>query len=215
VTIAGTLATTVIAAPASRLVLAPAAATRTAGAALTFTVTAQDSYGNTDLVYTGTVHFTSSDTAPEVVLPADSTLTNGQGTFSATLVRAGLQTITGADTATATIAGSLTVNVRPASAAVLILSAPASTTVAQPFEVRVTLRDRFGNVATGYRGTVHFTSGDLLAKLPANYTFKQGDAGTHVFSVTLVTPPSQTITATDTANASLAASSGPIAVGLF
>jgi len=212
-TIAGTLATTVIAAPANRLVLAPATATRTAGVALTFTVTAQDPYGNRDLAYAGTVHFTSTDTAPGVVLPADSTLTNGQRTFSATLVRTGLQIITGADTATATIAGSLTVNVRPASAAVLILSAPASTTVAHPFEVRVTLRDRFGNVATGYGGTVHFTSGDLLANLPANYTFKQGDAD--VFSVTLVTPPSQTITVTDTANASLAASSGPIAVGLF
>ena len=37
--------------------------------------------------YTGTVHFTSSDGA--AVLPANSTLTNGVGTFSVTLKTAG------------------------------------------------------------------------------------------------------------------------------
>ena len=53
--------------------------------------------------YTGTVHFTSSDGA--AVLPANSTLTNGVGTFSATLKTAGAQTIAATDTVTATITG--------------------------------------------------------------------------------------------------------------
>ena len=53
--------------------------------------------------YTGTVHFTSSDT--QAVLPANSTLTNGTGTFSVTLKTAGAQTITATDTVTATITG--------------------------------------------------------------------------------------------------------------
>ncbi len=47
-------------------------------------------------------------------------------------------------------------------------------------------------------GTAHFTSSDIQAVLPANYTFTGVDAGVHVFSVTLKTAGSQSITATDT-----------------
>jgi hypothetical protein len=67
----------------------------------------------------------------------------------------------------------------------------------------------------GYTGTVHFTSSDLLAQLPANYTFSGADSGSHNFSVTLTTPLSETITVTDTANAQLTATSAPIAVNLL
>jgi adhesin/invasin len=81
------------------------------------------------------------------------------------------------------------------------------------FSLKVTLTDQYGNVATGYTGTVHFTGSDpawqlgVVASAPANYTFTAADAGVHTFTVTLVTPPSQTITVTDTANASLTATS--------
>jgi len=53
---------------------------------------------------------------------------------------------------------------------------------------------------------VQFTTSDLLATLPANYAFSATDNGAHTFSVTLVTPPSQSLTVTDTATASLTAS---------
>jgi hypothetical protein len=58
-------------------------------------------------------------------------------------------------------------------------------------------------VATGYSGTVHFTSSDGAANLPANYTFTGADAGTHTFTVTLRTAGGQTVTATDTVNATI------------
>ena len=58
-------------------------------------------------------------------------------------------------------------------------------------------------MTTGYTGTVHFTSSDGSAVLPANYTFTAGDAGTHVFSVTLKTAGTQSITATDTVTGSI------------
>lgn len=208
-----TVSLTVNAAPANHLEVTTTA-TPTAGAAFSLTVTARDQFGNLDRAYAGTVHFTSSYMGSGVVLPPDSKLMDGQGTFPVTLVNAGSQTITARDTATATVAGSLTVNVRPGSAAVLTLSTPATATMNQPVDVRVTVSDRFGNVATGYTGTVHFTSGDLLAGLPANYAFRKSDSGVHIFSATLRTPPSQTITVTDTVKASLAATSQPIAVGL-
>src|SRR5262249_2443285 len=72
--------------------------------------------------------------------------------------------------------------------------------------VTVTAYDAYGNIATGYRGTVHFTSTDSQAVLPANYTYAAADAGAHTFSVTLSTPGSQSITATDTTTSSITGS---------
>jgi len=54
--------------------------------------------------------------------------------------------------------------------------------------VTVTAKDAYGNVATGYLGTVHFTSTDANAVLPANYKFTAANAGTHTFSVTSRAP---------------------------
>jgi hypothetical protein len=67
----------------------------TAGQPFTFTVTAENGSGQTVTTYSGTVSFTSSDTAAS--LPPGSTLTNGVGTFTVTLNTAGLQTITATD----------------------------------------------------------------------------------------------------------------------
>src|SRR5438094_177877 len=203
-TIIGTLGLTVRAAPASGLALA-STATPTAGRSFSFTVSAQDQFGNTDTAYAGTVHFASSDSSAGVVLPADSTLTNGQGAFSATLIKAGSQTITGTDKVTATITGTLGLTIRAANAASLVLDAPGGAKAGQAFNVTVTLKDQYGNVATGYRGTVHFATSDPLptVALPADYTFTAADGGVRGFQVRLWTPPSQTVSATDTANASL------------
>jgi hypothetical protein len=76
----------------------------------------------------------------------------------------------------------------------------------------VTAKDPFGNTATGYVGTVHFTSSDPAAVLPGDFVFQSGDAGTHVFSVTLKTAGTRSVTATDTANSSIAGSQSAIRV---
>src|SRR5205085_4879994 len=62
----------------------------------------------------------------------------------------------------------------------------------------VTAKDAFGNLATGYVGTVHFTSTDAQAALPANYAYTPADAGVHSFTATLKTAGTQSITAADT-----------------
>ena len=80
-----------------------APSTTTAGAAFTVTVTALDAKGATATGYAGTVHFTSSD--PQAGLPADATLTNGAGTFSAALNTSGPQTITATDTLSSAVTG--------------------------------------------------------------------------------------------------------------
>ncbi len=99
-------------------VTAPANAT--SGTAFNVTVTALTATNATATGYTGTVHFTSSDGA--AVLPANSTLTNGVGTFQATLNTVGNQTITATDTVTMTITGaSGTINVSTAATEQLIV----------------------------------------------------------------------------------------------
>ena len=66
--------------------------------------------------------------------------------------------------------------------------------------VTVTAKDANGNTATSYGGTVHVTSSDAAAILPANATLTNGVGS---FSVTLKTPGLHTITATDTATSTI------------
>jgi hypothetical protein len=185
-----------------------APATVTAGAAFSITVTAVDVFNNLATGYNGTVHFTSTDGA--ATLPADATLTNGVGTFSATLKTAGNQTITATDTVTSSITGtSNTIAVGPAAATHFSVTAPATATAGTAFSVKVTALDQFNNTATGYSGTVHFTSSDGAATLPANATLTSGVGS---FSATLRTTGNQTITATDTVTASITGTSNTIVV---
>jgi len=185
-----------------------APATATAGSAFSFTVTALDASNATDTGYLGTVHFTSTDGL--VSLPADTTLTNGVGTFSATLKTAGNQTITAKDTSTPSITGtSNTIVVASAPATHFTISAPASATSGSAFSFTVTALDQFNNTAASYSGTVHFTSNDGLASLPADTTLTNG-AGT--FSATLRTAGGRTITATDTGTPSITGTSSLVTV---
>ena len=215
-TITGTSAAiTVNPAAAATLSLTGTPASVTAGGSASVTVTAKDAFGNVATGYTGIAHFTSTDGA--AVLPGDYTFVAGDsGThaFSATLKTAGSQTLTATDTVTGSINGtSAVIGVNPAAATILSLTGtPASVTAGTPASVTVTAKDAFGNVATGYTGTVHFTSTDGAATLPANYTFTGGDAGVHAFSATLQTTGSRTVTATDTVTATITGTSAAITV---
>ena len=189
------------------VVVAPASAT--AGTAVNFAVTAEDQFDNTIAGYAGVVHFTSSDSV--ATLPANTTLSNGTGTFSATFKTAGSQTITATDTVTVSITGvSGGVTVSAGAATHFAVSAPASATSGTAVSFTVTAFDQFNNTAKGYSGTVHFTSSDGQAILPANSSLTNG-AGT--FSATLKTAGSQTITATDTVTNTITGSSAAISLG--
>jgi hypothetical protein len=218
-----------IAGTQSGIVVNPAAATtlsvgglttpRTAGAAGTITVTAKDAYGNTATAYTGTVHFTSTDA--QAGLPANYTFTvadAGTHVFSAnvTLKTAGTQSVTATDTVTASLHGSQTgIVVTAAALSKLVVSGMTTPrTAGTTGSIRVTATDTYGNRISSYLGTVHFTSSDAQAGLPANYTFTVADAGTHVFSanVILKTVGTQSVTATDTVTASIKGSQTNIVV---
>ena len=218
--IEGSGSTEVDAAAANSFTVQATPRTVAAGAPVTVTVTALDQYGNTAAAYSGTVTFTSSDTLASTVLPGSSSLTSGVGTFSATLTTAGSQTLTATDAntsgSTGTITGtSGTIAVTAATASHFGVTAAAAATAGSAILFTVTALDPFGNTAPSYAGTVTFTGSDSGAStsLPGNSPLSSGVA---VFSATLTTGGSQTLTATDKntsgSTGTITGTSGPITV---
>jgi Ig-like domain CHU_C associated len=65
----------------------------------------------------------------------------------------------------------------------LQISIPAQTTTGAPFSITVTALDG-ESIDPSYTGTVHFTSTEETAVLPADYTFTPADGGTRTFTAT-------------------------------
>ncbi len=171
-----------------------------------FTVTALDAGNSVATGYNGTAVLSSSD--PGFVNLGPVTLVNGVGTVNGAFKTAGIQTLVATDTVSSAITGTASFTIQPGPAARLNISAPAATLAGTAVSFTVSAADLYGNLATGYSGTVHFTSTDGTATLPADVTIT---GGTGTFSATLKTPGSQTITVTDTVN-SLSATSDGISV---
>ncbi len=181
----------------------------TAGTSETFTVTALSPTGSTDTSYMGTVQFSSSD--PQAVLPANypfQSTDQGTHTFTVTFKSAGDQSITVTDTGNSAIIGSDENLIVQGSTAqsLKVTGFPTTVTAGTPASFTVTAYDQYGNVATDYTGTVHFTSSDGQAILPANYSFTAANNSTYTFSATFNTAGTQSITATDTATSSITGS---------
>ena len=200
--ITGTATVNVIAGAASHFAVT-APSTTPAGSAFVFTVTAEDAFNNAASSYSGTVHFTSSDTQVSAGngLPLDTAITNGTGNFAAILKTAGNQTISSTDTTTSIAGTSNPITVTAGTATHFAVSGPGSATAGSGFSVTVTAEDQFNNTTANYTGTVHFASGDGQAVLPGNSPLV---GGTGAFSVTLKTAGTQSISAIDTVTASIA-----------
>jgi hypothetical protein len=98
-------------------------------------------------------------------------------------------------------------------ATLLVSGFPASINSGSTGTFTVTARDACGGTATGYTGTVHFTSNDGAAVLPANYTFVGGDNGLHAFQATLNTvTATASLAATDTSTGTITGTQSPIDV---
>lgn len=168
------------------------------GVARPITIVAQDSFGNLVSSYSGTVHITSSD--PAAVLPADVSLVNGVATTDVTLLTVGAQTITATDINDSTLFGTMSSDATPPVAAKFGISGFPNSTAGDSDNFTITVTDTIGQIATGYTGTIYFSSSDMQAGLPASYTFTAADAGVHTFSATLKTAGTQSITAYDPSN---------------
>jgi len=184
-----------------------------AGSAFSVTVTAQDINNSTVTDYTGTVHFTSSD--GQAGLPADYTFVagdNGVHVFNNVILGTpGSQTVTATDAAASLTGTSAGITVNPGAATHFnVTGAPANIIAGNAFSITVTAKDSFNNTATGYAGTVRFTSGDPQAVLPGNSSLASG-VGTFP-SVTLKTAGPRTVIATDTVTGSITGASSVINV---
>ncbi len=148
----------------------------TAGISHTFTVTAQDPYGNTATSYIGTVQFTSTDS--QAVLPPNYAFTAGDSgtkTFSGVILKTvGTQSITATDTITSSITGSQSgitvipasldhITISPSSAIVIAGSTQAFT--AEAFDA---LGNNLGDVTASTTWSINAGAGGSF--LGATYT---------------------------------------------
>ena len=170
------------------------------------TVAALDAGGGTDYQYVGTVHFTSSDDV--AILPADYTFVKadgGQHTFEVKFRQQGIQTLKVTDIAKTAITGQAETRVGNPTTQTLAVDLPNGAKYREPATIVVTAIDNLGRADAAYRGSVHFTSTDNIATLPADYQFTSTDNGRHEFvnGVMFRTQGPQRIHVQDAASASI------------
>ena len=155
--------------PAATLALtAPSSAT--AGVPVGYTVIAHDAFGNVATSYGGAVAFTSTD--PNAVLPATSAISNGTGTFSATLETVDNQTVTATDTTTSTIKGtSNTIKVNPPQSFLVTTTADSNDGSCGS---TCSLRDAITAANSAGAGNITFASGLGSAAAPGKITLVNG-----------------------------------------
>jgi hypothetical protein len=197
--IAGTATLSVVPAPQFKVTLAPANAGNTA-AGQPFTVTIRAVLGGkTDTGYVGTVAITSSDSqvAPSTAtfLPGD----NGTKTLSLILKTPGKQTVTVADTSlpsdkgtsnAVTVTGTLPLTIDH----FMVTGFPTTSVAGTAHTVNITAVNVAGQPVTSYTGTVKLTSSDPTFPLSVTVAVTKGVGKA---SVTLGSPGSQSLTATD------------------
>jgi hypothetical protein len=195
-----------------RFVATPLANTA-AGQTQSMTITAYDAFGNISTVYTGTIRVATTDPQASLAYYAFSAANAGVLTIPVTFRTAGTQSVTVSDYVDPSVTVTQTgIQVTPGAAVSIATTALHGGTAGVAQSFTVTARDVYGNIATGYRGTVNFTSSDSQAALPAAYTFTAADAGTHTFSMTFKTAGGQSFTAVDTANAAMTTFQGDIPI---
>src|SRR5438105_2237476 len=155
-------------------------------------------------------------------LPSPISFAGAQGIQTVagiTFRTAGTQSLIAGDSATPSIAGrqdGISVTAAAAAALSVKVAVPGGALVAgQSTSATITALDAFGNVATSYVGTVHFSSSDPLATRPPDHTFVPGDFGQAIVSgLVFRTAGSQSLTAADTLGGLSATQTGiPVIAG--
>jgi len=157
------------------------------GGAVQFSVTAFDALGNVATAYAGILQFASSD--PAAVLPPPATLAAGVGTFSATFLTAGSQTITATDSVMPGIAGfSNTVSVSIPN--LVVTSAIDSTGTCTPQPAPATGTD----ASCSLRDALQFAAANGSANITFDSSIFADSTDITLSNGTLSVPPNTTIT---------------------
>ncbi len=204
---------------AATSVVSVSSSTVVSGSSITLTLQGKDANGNNVTTGGATVAFTQSGTGTGTIAPSPAT-DHGNGTYTATFTGVLVGTVTiGATINAAAVTTTLpTVTVTTGPLSQLVVSGLVAAAAGTPQTVTVRATDAAGNTVNGFHDTVHFTSTDPQAVLPADYTFVGSDKGSRTFTdgVTLKTSGTQSVTVTDLANTSVngseSASIGPAAI---
>jgi hypothetical protein len=154
----------------------------------------------------GIVSFTAPTAHASAVLSALLVTldANGQAGVTATAnTMAGKYTVS-ASVGAAALAGLFHLTNLAGAAAHFEFKGPITVAAGAVFSLTVTVVDPYGNLVSGFKGTIAFTSSDPLVSpgngLPSGYTFTAADKGKHTFSMTLRTAGTQTVTVADPAD---------------
>ena len=187
-----------------------------AGVPGSFTVKVVDAAHPNNLVanYQGSVNFTSSDgdatitTTTYTFSPGDQ----GSKTFTAALRTLGPESLTVTDTTNPNLTATQNFVIEPGPAVQLNVTAATTVTAGDTDTFIVTAYDQYGNVATGYAGTVTLTvspgvvplfrplgfpPGPAPQTLTLTHTFTTADAGQFSFQAVLTTAAPYNITVGD------------------
>ncbi len=206
----------VLAGTASKLGIVQGPVNATAGQTISPSITVEilDSFGNLT-TNTNNIAATLSSGSFATGSTTSVTASNGTATFGNLKINtSGSYTIGFTSSGlTGATSGSFTVFAAAANS-FTVLPATGSTTAGTAMNLTVQAKYVFGNIATGYTGTVHFTSTDAQAAIPADYTFTAGDGGAHQFAsgLTLKTAGVRAVTATDTVNSTVSGTSTSVTV---
>ena len=169
-----------------------------AGTSQLGTVTAYDQFNNVATGYDGTVDFVSSDPQTGVLSDTSEMAADGLASFGVDFKTAGSQSVTAKDSVNSAITGMDTVTVSSAGAARLAVTGLVSAMAGTPQTATATAYDIFGNVVTGYDGTVNFTTSDAQGVISPNSVM--ASTGVASAPTSLRTAGPQTVTATDSVN---------------
>ena len=176
--------------------VSPSSVTISAGDTFLFDVTASDTAGNINVLYNGSVRFSTLDT--QAVLPDDSTLVQGQGAFNATFKTAGVYELACRDTKEPSIVGTMSVTVLASAPSKLefeIQDADMMIDAGIAFPYRVHIKDAFDNHAS-YTGNIAVSSQDTHASADHFQNFAVTNQSIITDNWTLITAGVQELTAT-------------------
>ncbi|MEO8752271.1 MAG: PxKF domain-containing protein, partial [Casimicrobiaceae bacterium] len=178
---------------ATRLAFFNVPPTVRAGVSFPFVVKALDAYGNVAASFAGPISLASD--RPFLSFSC-TPLASAEWTCTGTLLYAAPQLLTATGPGRQPITGTTTITVTGGPATKLRVIAPLTATAGVKLDFSVTALDAYNNPAVGYAGTVHITSNDPGAILPADATLSSISA---TFSAILNTAGARTIVATDIA----------------
>lgn len=202
--VSGTAPVSVTAGAAAGLDLTGMPATVSAGQTATVTVLAVDRFGNPTTGLTATITLASTD--GQAVFPPTVPMTNGVATFQVEFRTAGIQTVTA--NGPGGIADTAGTSVTPRTLGQFVVSVPPNATVGVPVAVTIEARDRFGNAATTFNGTVVVSTTDGRAVHAPAVTLVNG---TGSLTIEFRSLGAQTITARDAAGVASATASTTVA----